>query len=359
MSLASQVFCFLIVYCQLLSARSNGDGVKANDLNATLVFEPNLASVACYRIPSIVQSNKGTLIAFAEARHGSCSDSAVHEIAVRRSTDSGATWGSVISAVGNDTYFVGNPTSLFTHSGKVMLIYVKHSPHCSGDCGTGNALVTSSDDGLTWSNPQDISEMFGAASGSLPGPGVALQLDSGRILVPSHHSAYVHDFVSYSDNDGLTWTTINQTFPKMDEAQMTQLPNGSILLNMRHQNSRTEGRAGAISLDGGLSFGNIFYDHTLISPVCQASILTINNATFFSNPASTSGRNHITIRKSVDNGKSWPNELLVLNEDSAGYSCLTKINELNNNGDVIDHTGGILFEGPGSTIKFAKFPLEF
>ena len=86
-----------------------------------------------------------------------------------------------------------------------------------------------------------------------------LQLASGRLLAVSHHGAYVHDFVTYSDTDGRTWKTIPQTFPKMDEvfaallilqliitlhtssltcvleAQMTQLPNGSVLLNMRHQ----------------------------------------------------------------------------------------------------------------------------
>ena len=89
--------------------------------------------------------------------------------------------------------------------------------------------------------------MFGPASGSLPGPGTALQLTAGdhkgRLLVPSHHSAYVHDFVSYSDDDGKTWQTITQVFPKMDEAALTQLPNGSVLLNMRHTASKTMGRA--------------------------------------------------------------------------------------------------------------------
>jgi sialidase-1 len=166
-----------------------------------------------------------------------------------------------------------------------MLIYVKHSAKCEGDCGTGNGLVISEDDGLTWSEPEDLSTMFGPASGSLPGPGTALQLTSGekkgRLLVVSHHSAYVHDFVSYSDDDGKTWQTINQTFAKMDEAAMTQLGNGSVLLNMRHGNSKNVGRAVAVSNDGGSTFGPIHFDAALISPVCQASIVTFAGATYF------------------------------------------------------------------------------
>ena len=91
--------------------------------NVLSVFSAGLASISCYRIPSIVQTDKGTLIAFAEARHGSCSDSNVHEIATRRSTDGGKTWSDVAFAAGNSSYFVGNPTAVFTNSGRVMLIF--------------------------------------------------------------------------------------------------------------------------------------------------------------------------------------------------------------------------------------------
>merc|ERR1719267_382110 len=103
----------------------------------------------------------------------------------------------------------------------------------------------------------------------------------------------------------------------MDEAQMTQLQNGSVLLNMRHQASKTLGRAVTLSHDGGMTFSNITYDHELISPVCQASILTFGNFTYFSNPASSTGRNHITIKRSSDNAQSWPDSLLVLEGSSA------------------------------------------
>ena len=68
--------------------------------------------------------------------------------------------------------------------------------------------------------------------------------------MPSHHSAYQRDYVTYSDDLGKTWTTIHQNFPKMDEAAMTQLPNGNVLLNMRHTAAPKLGRAVAVSHDG-------------------------------------------------------------------------------------------------------------
>ena len=75
---------------------------------------------------------------------------------------------------------------------------------------------------------KDVSKDWGPASGSLPGPGNGVQTKSGRLLVAAHHSAYVHDFIVWSDDEGASWTPIKQTFPKMDEATMTQLTNGSV-----------------------------------------------------------------------------------------------------------------------------------
>ena len=90
------------------------------------------------------------------------------------------------------------------------------------------------------------------------------------------------------------------------------------------------------------------------SRVCQASIVSFEGATYFSNPASTSGRSHLTIRRSTDNANSWSGAFLVQAATSAGYSCLVK-------GALrgAPSHGGILFEAADGTIKFAPFPLEF
>lgn len=166
-------------------------------------------------------------------------------------------------------------------------------------------------------------------------------------------SRYQRDYVMYSDDEGASWTTISQTFPKMDEAQMTQLPNGSVLLNMRHQTSPQVGRGIAVSNDNGLTFGPTQFDKALVSPVCQASIVTFGNTTYFSNPASTRGRQDISVKRSTDNAVTWSSNYLVEAAPSAGYSCLVK----GTVGD--DEHGGILFESVNATIAFARFPVQW
>lgn len=343
----------LVLGSLLASARNTHTG-----LPATTVFSPGLAKgYADFRIPSIVITNKGTLVAFAEARTTGA-DASTHQIGTRRSTDGGKTWGPLGFAAGSNTHWVGNPTALFTDDNKIMLIYVKHNKTCSGDCGIGNGMVTSSDDGLTFSKDVDLSKMFGHASGSLPGPGAALQLraggpHAGRILVPSHHRGYQEDYVTISDDGGVSWRTISTDFPKMDEAQMAQLVNGTVVLNMRHESAPDHVRAVSFSHNGGDTWSNITYDDALISPTCQASIATIAGATYFSNPASKTARDNITIRRMGETTPGdWPDALIVQPAATSGYTCLV-------DQPIADGTGGILFEDVGNTISFAAFPLDF
>lgn len=329
--------------------------LASRDIPSGGVFKGGLLNITCYRIPAIVRArpsarNGGVppLVAFAEARHASCSDNNAHEVAVRRSLDgTGKEWETVGFAVGNDTYRVGNPTAITLQSGRIALFFRRTAPT------SGNGVVYSDDDGATWSEPVELDQQWGPASGASPGPGTALQLDSGRVLVVAHHGAYIKDQIVYTDDEGATWTNVRQEFPKMDEAQMTQLKNGSVLVNMRHTSSPSIGRGVSVSNDGGETWGPIVFDKTLVGPVCQASITTIRNVTYFSNPASATGRIDITIRRSTDDAQTWPSSLLVQTNKSAGYSCMVP-------GGVNDKQGGILFEAPGGgEINFALFPLEF
>lgn len=138
----------------------------------------------------------------------------------------------------------------------------------------------------------------------------------------------------------------------MDEAALTQLANGSLLLNMRHRTSPSVGRGIARSSDGGETWSATTYDSVLISPVCQASLVSFENATYFSNPASTHSRSRLTVRRSTDNAVTWSAETLVQAGASAGYSCLIK-------GALPDRRGGIVYEGVGEgTVVFSTFPLQ-
>jgi sialidase-1 len=231
------------------------------DLNGTAVFSNKLGGVANYRIPAVVQTagsaaQPAAIVAFAEARDGG--DSSASRIAVRSSTDAGASWSSVVFAAGSAVKSAtctkanitscrsGNPAAVWdSATDEIVLLYVARG-FGSGEDPVGNGMVKSSDGGRTWTPPIDVSDGFGAASGSMPGPGTALQLNSGphkgRLLVASHHGAYQHDYVTMSDDNGASWKTIAQTFPKMDEAALTELPDGEVLLNMRHGDSPKQGR---------------------------------------------------------------------------------------------------------------------
>jgi len=109
-----------------------------------------------------------------------------------------------------------------------------------------------------------------------------------------------------------------------------------------------------VSNDNGETFGPISFDARLISPVCQASIVTFNNITYFSNPASKTSRSHLTIRKSLDSCATWDTQTYLVEKDASfGYSCLV-------NGELVhvpDH-GGVVYEATDVTIKFQTFPLS-
>lgn len=326
------------------------------------VFSMGENGVSCYRIPAVIRTTKGTLLAFSEARYGKssealgeCSDDTVHQIAMKRSTDNGATWSPVTFAAGDDSHWAGNPYPIALNSGKVALVYVKHEHECLGTCGTGNGVTFSDDDGLSWSDDLDISEGFGPAKGSLPGPGTGVQLqDSGRLLVASHHGANVGVYLSYSDDEGVTWKTLPNRFENMDEATLADLGNGEVLLNMRHPQEHTLGRAVSRSHDNGLTWDSITYDKTLVGPVCQGSLASIGKSVYFSNPANPNRREELTVRRSDDNGKTWPASLQIQSGKSFGYSSLLK----DTLGD--DNHSGVLYESTSAgSIDFALYPLNF
>ena len=58
----------------------------------TPLFYPGLNGSKCYRIPSIIATHRGTLLAFAENRLGGCGDQGAHNLVLRRSEDGGASW---------------------------------------------------------------------------------------------------------------------------------------------------------------------------------------------------------------------------------------------------------------------------
>ena len=172
--------------------------------------------------------------------------------------------------------------------------------------------------------------------------------------------------VFYSDDHGASWKLGGSVANHTDECQVVELSDGRLMINMRNYWAREGGQAQrggqrtvAISSDGGESWEALRFDSTLIEPIFQASFLKHSADTFrpgpflFSNPASASGRHHLTVRLSPDEGQTWPIQRL-LHAGPSAYSCLTVLP---------DRSIGCLYEGGEQgayeRIIFARFTLNW
>ena len=319
-----------------------------------------------FRIPALVRcAADGVLLAFAEAR-SAASDCEPKWVVYRRSTDNGTSWSASAVLYKPAGATAGNPAVVYDAvRGQVLVVVAQgDAQHCNPTLWT--LVFTSADSGLTFSAPRNISGQIAPWAGTLPGPGTAAQVPpgaprfGGRIVVPAHNGAYAQDVVYHSDDGGETWTVGATQLPKMDEAVIAVLGNGSLLLNMRNDHANAcDCRAVSRSDDGGASFSlPVGYDATLISPVCQASLVTIEGALFFSNPASTKARVNTTIRRSDDDGASWHAQTFVAEPGaSAGYSCLAAGGATAVDGSGRGY-GSILYEDAKAGISFRLFPLD-
>ena len=347
-----------------------------------------------YRIPSAVVTTKGTLLVFAEGRRtpwGQHADSGEINLVMRRSTDGGKTFGeqTVVWADGKNT--CGNPCAVVDEAtGRIVLL----STHNLGEDHEGQInrrtskgtrtvwVLTSDDDGVTWSTPREITKdvKLGDWTWYATGPGVGIQLKhgphKGRLVIPCNHRTTKdgpggpsdgNSHVIFSDDGGKSWQLGGSPSPAaFNESQVVELSDGRVMLNMRNsapggRKNAPKRRGVAISSDGGATFDAVYRDEGLIEPICQGSIRRYTwptdaggkNRILFANPASETERVAITVRISYDDGKTWPVENLVFKGWSA-YSCLVPLP---------DGTVGLLYEAGGRAryerLEFARLSLDW
>jgi sialidase-1 len=314
-------------------------------VDSSIVFEPNVV-YASTRIPALVITPKGTLLAFCEGRIGSASDWADMNLIMRRSIDGGKTWQPIQILDSNKGAPVGNPTPIVDRNGNVHLLYQKDY---------AEAFYTWSDDeGLTWKRVSNITSVFKQFKSEYDwkvlatGPGHGIQLKNGRLLAAvwlansskllprrSHGPSCVATI--YSDDLGKTWNRgaivadTSAAIANPNESMAVQLPNDSVLLSIRNA-SAIKRRAFSVSSDGISGWSKTRFDEELYDPTCMASILAIPSqkknekpAIVFVNPDSRNIEKHprqnLAAKVSFDNGYHWPVQK-VLNSGSSGYSDL-------------------------------------
>lgn len=356
--------------------------------------------VDTYRIPGLVTTNAGTLVAVYDIRYNNSKDLQEDiDIGMSRSTDGGRTWEPmrVIMDMGEygglpqNLNGTGDPSILYDHTTNTLwvaalwmsgsapdkMLWWASQPGMTPQETGQFILVKSTDDGLTWSEPINITGQIKDPAWQLllQGPGRGIALADGTLVFPAQFKADVgvkaldgsqytcHSTLVYSRDGGVSWQIGTGAKSNTTEAQVVQLFDGTLMLNMRDDRNRadkgeTNGRAVAVTADLGKSWAiHPSSNSALPEPNCMASLIAADVKTgsagkrvlFFSNPADKSSRIKMTVRMSADDGMTWPaaNAIEIYAPQGYGYSCLTMVDE--------EHVG-ILYEGT-KELYFQKIPV--
>lgn len=335
------------------------------------LFESGTGGYALYRIPGIVTTAKGTLLAYAEARKSDRGDWGPIDIVLRRSTDRGRSWSpqKVVARVEGEHR--KNPVALaqkladpadVTYNNPVAIPDQKpsvvHFVFCQEYMRA--FYMRSEDDGVTFSKPVEITSAFDKFRPEYDwkvlatGPGHGIQLRNGRLLIPvwlstgtgGHaHRPSVTSTI-FSDDRGKTWhrgeiavpDTPEWVFP--NETAAEQLADGRVLLNVRSE-SKVNRRLLVASPDGAKGWSRPRFNDQLLEPICFGSMARLSldstggkNRLLFSNPDNlekTGGpaepgknrdRKNLAVQLSYDEGDTWSVKK-VIEPGWSGYSDLT------------------------------------
>ncbi|MER7249538.1 sialidase family protein [Kribbella sp. NPDC000426] len=369
----------LLTALALTAAGLTGQTQAQAAITQTVLFDKGDAGYGCYRIPAIVKTKAGTLLAFAEARRTWCADSQEIDLVLRRSEDDGRTWSAtqtVLSGTDSDPAAVatrGNPAPIVDYeTGRIVLLSTM-------DPGTTSRPRTpyvqfSDDDGKTWSKAENIGDQIDDptwgwyATGPVHGIQFTRGAHAGRLVAGTNYDNGAGQNAGqlvYSDDHGETWhkgATDLRSDATPQEISVVEKVDGGVYAGARN-NAGTSGasRMAAVSNDGGQTFAAPFATIAgLTTPVVQGSLQRLKavdqgdkyNRILFAAPADPDRRRYMTIRSSFDEGKTWQTvaEGTRITSDWSGYSDLAILDT----GEI-----GLLYEGgtvdARDQIRFARF----
>ena len=357
--------CLRCVLCAFLLA--SPAHAAAPLLEKIDLFEAAKDGYALYRIPGIVTTKRGTVLAYCEARKSDKGDWGTIDILLRRSTNNGASWqprvkiadvpgpkaknpvalAQKLATPGEVTY--NNPVAIADAYGTVHFLFCLEYARCF--------YLRTDDDGLTFSKPVEITASFDMFRPEYDwkvlatGPGHAIQLKAGRLVVPVWLSlgtgGHAHrpsvTSVIYSDDLGRTWLRGEIAGPNEgdwvipNETCAVQLADGRVLLNMRSE-SKANRRLLTTSRDGATGWSKPQFHEELLEPICMATMVRLSeapakNRLLFANPHNlaradgkeVAGKNrdrkNVSVKLSYDESATWPVSKTI-EPGFSGYSDL-------------------------------------
>jgi sialidase-1 len=356
----------LFVLASLVCASAGAEAL----LQKLNVFEAGKDGYALYRIPGIVVTKRGTVLAYCEARRTGKSDWDTIDILLRRSTDGGKTWSATqkiadvpgpksknpaikdYKGAKPDDVTYNNAVAIADRDGAVHFLFCLEYMRCF--------YMRSDDDGVTWSKPVEITSVFDKFHSEYDwkviatGPGHGIQLKNGRFVVPiwmstgtgggNAHRPSVAATI-FSEDGGRTWQRGDIAVPNTsewinpNETVAVQLTDGRVMLNVRSE-SKANRRLVTTSKDGATGWSKPRFDDALLEPICMSSIVRLSeklasdrNRIVFANPHNLSradgkespgqsrDRKNLSIKLTYDEGETWPVNK-VLEPGFSGYSDL-------------------------------------
>lgn len=295
-----------------------------------------------FRIPSMITAADGALLVFCEARHESWKDKSYTDVVVKRSTDNGRTWSELINLTGSINegkgYAFMDPTPVVDKStGKIFLFCCRWLKLNTDTSNNRAFMIVSSDNGKTWTSPEDVTGKV-LANGHFCagfGPGAGIQIANGphfgRLILSSRqfNGTVSKGYVVYSDDHGATWKIGSEVLA--GESQIAECGGNRLTMNIR----RSSDRYSAFSNDGGQSWTTASKDSGLPSVAggCQASVLHIGgNMVLYCGPkggvrtANNDNRSDLILYRSPTGAEGWTRSK-ILYELAAGYSDMTLLDD--------------------------------
>ncbi|WP_223280933.1 sialidase family protein [Streptomyces antnestii] len=322
---------------------------------------------ASFRIPAVVATPSGVLLAFCEGRVGSREDSGNIDIVLKRSTDGGRSWGPLHVVAANRDDLAGNPAPVVLDTGRVLVVHVRNAAGATETAirrgeippeeGRRVWVVHSDDDGLTWSPAREITEQVKRPDWRwyATGPGHAVQTTAGRLVIPANHSFPSSDggHCLLSDDRGRSWRLGYVVDGRnVNETTVAELPDGGLYFNAREQSSAPGTRLDARSKDGGETLVTAFRPQAgLVGPVVQGSLLVAEGILLYAGPADPVRRARMAVRASCDDGVTW-RVAYTVDGRPAAYSDLVRVD---------GGTVGLLYEtgdfSAYESITFRRIPV--